>query len=204
MEIIDPRATIARLASDRGASFAELSRVLGRNPAYIQQFIERGTPRRLSEADRATLARYLGVAESVLGAPVGVEMVAVPRFDARASAGPGGLVDGERSEGSLRIDAALLRELRVRPVDASIIAVTGESMEPTLMDGDTILVDRGDRRGVSGAIHVVRHDDTLLVKRLARVAGGVELLSDNPDWSTIDIPGTPDIVGRVVWVARKL
>jgi phage repressor protein C with HTH and peptisase S24 domain len=204
MENDDLRAAIARLARERGASFAELSRAIGRNPAYVQQFVERGTPRRLAETDRATLARYLGVREAVLGGPIVEDLVAVPRIDATASAGPGGWVEDDRNDGELRIDAALLRQLRVRRQDVSMIAVAGESMLPTLADGDAILVDRGDRRGVSGAIHVVRHDGTLLVKRLARVPGGIELVSDNPAFAPIAVAGTPDIVGRVVWLSRRL
>lgn len=202
MESIDIRSVIVRVAAERGASLAELSRVIGRNPAYLQQFIERGTPRRLAEGDRATLARYLGIAESMLGGPADRGLIAVPRIDAAASAGPGGLVEDDRDDGVLRLDAALLRQLRVRPDCASMIAVAGDSMLPTLAHGDAILVDRGDRRGVSGAIHVVRHDGLLLVKRLARVPGGVELVSDNPAYPPIAIPGTPDIVGRVVWLSR--
>ncbi len=204
MQDDDIRAAIARFAGERGASLSELSRVIGRNPAYMQQFIERGSPRRLAEQDRATLARYLGVAESLLGGRADRELVSVARIDAAASAGPGGLVEDDRPDGALRIDGALLRQLRVRPDQASMIEVAGDSMLPTLSDGDTILVDRGDRRGVSGAIHVVRHDGVLLVKRLARVPGGVELVSDNPDYSPIALSGTPDIVGRVVWLSRAL
>ena len=204
MEMDDVRTAIARLAAERGASLSELSRLLGRNPAYMQQFIERGSPRRLSEDDRATLARYLGVSEAALGGPVARELVAVPRIDASASAGPGGLVEEDRGDGAMRIDAALLRQLRVRPAQASVIAVAGDSMVPTLADGDTILVDSGDRRGVSGAIHVVRLDGVLLVKRLARVPGGVELVSDNPAYPPIMVDGSPDIVGRVVWLSRAL
>lgn len=204
MESNDIRAAIARLAGERGVSLAELSRVLGRNPAYLQQFIERGSPRKLAEADRATLARYLGVPESVLGGPPEHPLIAIPRIDAAASAGPGGLVEDDLGDGALRIDAALLRQLRVRAENASMISVAGDSMQPTLSDGDVILVDRGDRRGVSGAIHVVRHDDVLLVKRLARTRDGVELLSDNPAYPPIAVTGRPDIIGRVVWLSRSL
>ena len=38
------RAALARLIEERGADYAGLSRMLGRNPAYIQQFIKRGVP----------------------------------------------------------------------------------------------------------------------------------------------------------------
>lgn len=204
MELNDIRSAIARAAVERGASLAELSRLLGRNPAYMQQYIERGSPRRLAEADRATLARYLGVPESAFGGPPETPLIAIPRIDATASAGPGGLVEDDLGDGVLRVDAALLRQLRVRADRASMVTVAGDSMAPTLSDGDTILVDRGDRRGVSGAIHVVRHDGVLLVKRLARVPDGVELVSDNPAYPPIAIPGAPDIVGRVVWLSRAL
>ena len=69
------RIALDRLIAERGENYADLSRLIGRNPAYIQQFIKRGTPRKLDEADRHVLARYFGVAEQMLGgnaAPVTV------------------------------------------------------------------------------------------------------------------------------------
>ena len=54
----DPRITLERLCAERGEDFAGLSRMLGRNPAYIQQFVRRGVPRRLGEAERQKLALY--------------------------------------------------------------------------------------------------------------------------------------------------
>src|SRR5689334_15101577 len=45
--LIDPRLTLERLCAERGEDFAGLSRMLGRNPAYIQQFVRRGVPKRL-------------------------------------------------------------------------------------------------------------------------------------------------------------
>ena len=65
----DPRKALERLCAERGEDFAGLSRFLGKNPAYIQQFIRRGTPRRLREDERRKLARYFGVPESLLGGP---------------------------------------------------------------------------------------------------------------------------------------
>lgn len=202
----DPRTTIAALARSQGVSLSELSRALGRNPAYVQQYIERGTPRRLAEQDRAVLARYLGVSEALLGGPVRPALIPVSRIDARASAGPGGLVEDDREDAPLKLDEALLRELRVRPGDASMIEVAGDSMEPTLSHGDAILVDRADRRGAAGAIHVLRHDGVLQVKRIGREAGAVRLLSDNPAYPPITVPDPAaiEVLGRVVWLSRRL
>jgi hypothetical protein len=62
------RAKLDRLAKSRGSSLAALSRMIGRNPAYLQQFVQRGTPRRLDEDDRLTLAQFFGVNEREFGA----------------------------------------------------------------------------------------------------------------------------------------
>ena len=45
---VNVRAFLEELCTQRGEDFAGLSRMLGRNPAYIQQFIKRGSPRRLA------------------------------------------------------------------------------------------------------------------------------------------------------------
>ena len=52
----DPRVVLERLCAERGEDFAGLSRMLGRNPAYIQQFVRRGVPKRLREEERRKLA----------------------------------------------------------------------------------------------------------------------------------------------------
>src|SRR5690348_6312367 len=67
MDRLEPREALARLLKEKGEDFAGLSRLIGKNPAYIQQFIKRGTPRKLDEDDRRTIARYLGVDEALLG-----------------------------------------------------------------------------------------------------------------------------------------
>ncbi len=65
----DPRRMLDRLLTEKGVDYAQLSASIGRNPAYIQQYIKRGSPRRLGEQDRARIAAYLGVSEALLGGP---------------------------------------------------------------------------------------------------------------------------------------
>ena len=62
------RAKVERLAQDRGFDLSTLSRLIGRNPAYMQQFVRRGTPRRLPEEERLRLAMALDIDERELGA----------------------------------------------------------------------------------------------------------------------------------------
>ena len=63
------RSRLDALIASRGEDYASLSRLLGRNASYVQQFIKRGVPRRLSESDRRILSRHFGIAEHLLGGP---------------------------------------------------------------------------------------------------------------------------------------
>jgi phage repressor protein C with HTH and peptisase S24 domain len=199
------RAALSALASEQGESLAALSRLIGRNAAYLQQFVARGTPRRLAEADRRTLARYLGVPERLLGGPEAPGMVEVPRIDVGASAGPGALADREARRRPMGLAPALLRQLGVRAEAASIIRVEGDSMAPTLADGDEILVDRDAVRVErGGGVYVIRLDDALMVKRLRPAVGGIEVISDNAAFPAIGVKREVEVIGKVVWLSRAL
>ncbi|MEH3046525.1 hypothetical protein [Sphingomonas adhaesiva] len=62
------RDTIIRVAAERGESLSALSRKIGRNEAYLQQYVGRGSPRRLPEEERRMLAIVLNIDERRLGA----------------------------------------------------------------------------------------------------------------------------------------
>lgn len=215
----DPRTALDRLLAERGIDYARISQVIGRNPAYIQQYIKRGSPRRLAEQDRARIAAYLGVSEAMLGGPVqrvatpararGPGMILVPKLAIGASAGAGASVDGEAVEGEVAFDPKWLRDLGADPRALSIIRVEGDSMAPTLDDGDDILVDGGDAAArLRDGIYVLRMDDVLMVKRVARAPGQgrISVISDNPHYrSWDDLPmALVQLVGRVVWTGRRV
>ena len=212
----DVRTRLAQLIEERREDFAGLSRLLGRNSAYIQQYIRRGTPRRLQEQDRRRLARYFGISEDQLGGPpdhappTADGLVPVARYRVAASAGGGALDVSDGDDASLGFSRKFLENITAaRPRDLSMIRVEGDSMEPTLSDGDDILIDRSAAlRRIHDGIHVLRRDDTLLVKRLtvSPLTGRITIASDNPayaSWSDCD-PAGLDIIGRVVWSARRI
>ncbi len=215
----DPRAALDRLLADKGIDYARLSQVIGRNPAYIQQYIKRGSPRRLAEQDRSRIAAYLGVSEAMLGGPVqrvatpartrGPGMILVPKLAIGASAGAGASIEGEAVEGEVAFDPKWLRELGADPRALSIIRVEGDSMAPTLNDGDDILVDGGDAAArLRDGIYVLRMDDVLMVKRVARAPGQgrISVISDNAHYrSWDDLPmASVQLIGRVVWTGRRV
>lgn len=208
------REALARIAREQGVDLARLSRLIGRNAAYIQQFIQRGSPRQLGERDRGVIATYLGVDERLLGAPtravpeVAAE-VRVPRLDVGAAAGVGVLAESDRTIAAIAFDRGWLRELGVSPAKVAILRVEGDSMAPTLGHGDEILVDSGDAADrLRNGIYVLRRDGALLVKRLDCAGlrrGQVGIISDNPAWPREDAEAASlTVLGRVRWSGRSL
>ncbi len=204
----DARTALAALIAERREDYAGLSALIGRNPSYIQQYLHRGSPRRLADADRRRLADYFGVAEERLGgppAPAAADLVHVPLFDIGAAAGQGRESAEEREAGRIAFPRRMLRDLASAGLEAlSLIRVEGASMEPQIRDGDLILVDAQDGAArLRDGVYVLRLDDRLVVKRvvLGPVRGRVDIVSDNaafPSW-----PGTPiaalTVIGRVRW-----
>lgn len=214
------RATLDRLCREQGIDYSRLSAVIGRNSAYVQQYIKRGTPRRLAEQDRARIAAYLGVSEATLGAPpatpvpkLGIgrhsDMVLIPKLAIGASAGAGAAVDGEQIHSTVAFDPRWLRDMGADPRALSIIRVEGDSMAPTLSDSDDILVDGSlEGKRLRDGIYVLRMDDALMVKRVTRAPGQgrIAVISDNAHYrSWDDLPlSAVHLVGRVIWTGRRI
>jgi|TARA_Y100000031_G_scaffold110570_1_gene121779 phage repressor protein C with HTH and peptisase S24 domain len=193
---LDPvRLKVLKLVKDRkpptdmkGASIA-----MGRNAAYLHQFVYRGTPKVLSEDDREALAEHLGCKaeelkhkkvpprkprkkaapkegriepSTVATAPEGY--MAIPEIDVRASAGPGALNEGleETKEMWFFPDLVIRHEFRARPADLRMITIDGDSMEPLLASGDRILIDTSQRVPVPPGIFVIWDGMGLVAKRI--------------------------------------
>lgn len=132
----------------------------------------------------------------------------VPLLANSASMGPGADdLQGDVVIGSLALSAPWVERF-VRPHSSSalrFIHAYGDSMTPTINDGDILLVDTSvrDASRIDG-IYVLRGDDRLYVKRVrSRYGGPLEVSSDNPVIKTVDVLNgdTPlDVLGRVVWI----
>lgn len=213
--LLDPRIALERLCAERGEDFAGLSRMLGRNAAYIQQYVRRGVPKRLKEEERRKLARYFAVSEVLLGGPPeepgeAAGLISIKRHPVLVSAGPGAIVSEELGRPYFGFDERWLKALTATsPAKLSIVRVEGDSMAPTLGAGDDILVDLGDAAAsVRDGIYVLRVDDAVVVKRIALHPMGrkVTVRSDNPaypDWPDFNIDEI-NCIGRVIWAGRKV
>ena len=146
---MDPtRQRLMALAAERGVSLSALSALLGRNAAYLQQFVRKGSPRKLEENDRRTLAEFFGVDEAELGAPARETVLTVgaaggagapsrtadwadiPRLPLGASAGPGTVALDPAPIDRLRFSGRWLRQQGLEPGMLSVIEVEGDSTGP--------------------------------------------------------------------------
>lgn len=214
------RKRLANAVSDTEEwDLKSLSLEVGRNHAYLQQYITRGTPRVLPEDVRAKLAGLLGGAPDDYrdgGVPVsaprsqgGDPVLTVPIYDIRASAGAGALVeDGEPTGFQPYREQELSRLTRASTMELAVIQVAGDSMWETLHDGDKVLVDRTVQRVVRDGIYILAFEGELLVKRCQRDLenGDVIVKSDNPAYDAFRITNGSalDVIGRVIWIGRAL
>ena len=140
---------------------------------------------------------YAAGGESPMRDPVDVNEVA-------AAAGGGAVVFDETVVGRLWFRRDWLGRHAIDPKQCNIITVNGESMEPILPSGCSILVDRsqGRRRRRVGRIFVLRTEDGLVVKRAGKDAeGNWRIESEHPAWPPVPWSDTTEIIGEVRWSA---
>lgn len=139
-------------------------------------------------------------------APEGAALV--PVYDVEASAGDGSVVEYEAEIYSLAFPPSYLKKLTSSsPSNLSIISVKGDSMEPTLMDDDVVLLDTSKTNLSYDGLFVIRFDDALHVKRVGRSAkqGHVTIISDNSAFRDIEADKSHlNVVGKVLWYGRKV
>lgn len=157
-----------------------------------------------------TLARRVAEASSHLStASDDSEFIPVRRLDVRLSAGHGQVVTTEDELPRLSFRSDFLRSVGATPDHTVSVSVKGDSMEPLIPDGSTILVNRDNTTIVNGKVYAIRVHEDLLVKRLYRGNGGFIARSENPAGGYPDLhlnEADPEIeiIGRAFWVGFKL
>jgi transcriptional regulator with XRE-family HTH domain len=118
------------------------------------------------------------------GDPIPEGYVEVPEFNIDFGAGaqnpPTWEVCQNPKQALYRIE--FFQRLQIRPDQCRRIKVVGDSMEPTLYNGDTVLIVERNERLVDGAIYAFSLRDDLMIKRLYRRADGSFVIhSDNEE-----------------------
>jgi hypothetical protein len=228
MDLDPPRLRLLQLVADRDTDLASVSRAIGKNHAYLQQYVKRSTPRNLAEEVRIALGGHFKVdpsefrpggttpaavtARKMRGLiPIaGQDYALLPVYDLRLSAGAGAYA-GEESE-PLYFEPYRFQWLRsitaAAPEMLVVARVEGDSMEPTLHNGDQVLLDRTRTRATRDGIYGLRREEDIQVKRVAvdPRSGLLTIISDNPQYPRWDgvSPEQIEIIGRVIWLGRQV
>ena len=90
----------------------------------------------------------------------------------------------------------------IHPDSLLALSVTGESMEPSLYEGDVVVIDTADKKMKDGDVYAFNYDGESVIKRLVKERGEWWLFSDNPDQARHRPKGCRSgdcgIIGRVV------
>jgi phage repressor protein C with HTH and peptisase S24 domain len=170
---VDP----AWLAEGRGAPFASNGTAAIEDDATIIEH-------RIAQARADAIAAGSGEFKPVLLAGDDSDDVEIPMVELRLSAGVSGFQVAQDSEspiGHIKIDRSFVASNKYDPSRLVAIRVRGESMEPKLSHGDTVIINTADVTPVDGAVFAVNYEGEAVIKRLSRDAGDWWLTSDNPD-----------------------
>ncbi|MCK5836959.1 MAG: helix-turn-helix transcriptional regulator [Desulfobacula sp.] len=135
-----------------------------------------------------------------------VEFKYIPRVVARLSAGTGSFECDENVKDYLSFQT---KWLAAKGSANNMVAmeVFGQSMEPVIREGDTVLIDQSQKNILAGAIYAVGVEDTILVKRLEKHPNKLVLCSDNKDYDPIYLEREDAdkirIIGKVIWSCRE-
>ncbi len=134
------------------------------------------------------------------------EFAKIPKVKARLSAGGGSFDVDARIQGHYAFSRSWV-SAKGGSRGMVLMDITGNSMEPELRDGDTVLVDENDKNIIAGAIYAVGVDDTIMVKRIEKHPRKLVLMSDNNAYAPIFLTGEEidnvRIIGKVIWVCRE-
>lgn len=140
------------------------------------------------------------------------EYVMIPRYDVRGSCGEGIDVNEVTIVDGMPMPVAWLRAQKLPEAHLlAVIEASGYSMQPTIEDGQTLIVNTIDTEPKSTKIYLICIDGKLFIKRLIYTPNGWIMRSDNPNKSNYpdfvieeEKFGSIDIQGRVVWQSGML
>ncbi len=184
----------------RSVALATVARELDVSADYLLGLTDDPTP----VADRngaggRAIAEIRGVYDANDSAP---NRSPVEVLELAPAAGVGAEAYDETPIGFLWFRNDWLQDHSIDPEQANITSVRGSSMEPTLPDGCSILVDHIRTEPHEGRIYVMRTEEGLVVKRVGKdEEGRWQSVSDHPDWETVPMLYGTEIIGEVRWSA---
>lgn len=200
------RDRLEQLIKENGETYASVSRLLGRNSAHIQQFMKRGSPARLDQADVVRLAAFFDVPVRELGGKATNNRKAATPLVLPVNM----FTDGAgRAEGRRLVDRNWLAQISSEPAGVEVVVVEGHAMSPTVSEGDEVFIQLlGRNEALRDGLYVIRGAHEHLIRRVALEPrrGRYSILTDSPDfpnWTNLPRRGF-EVLGRVIWIGKNV
>lgn len=136
------------------------------------------------------------------------DIAVVPELEIGYSMGGGSVLLDYEQRGVVPFRRAWLKNLMNGGIDDLFVARgEGDSMQPTLLDGDFVLVDTSQKQiNKQDRIWCVSYGDLGMIKRVRKLPGdGYMIFSDNPSIAPLYThDGEMFVIGRVIWIGRKM
>jgi phage repressor protein C with HTH and peptisase S24 domain len=234
-KIQEIKQKVARLLEERGISQNAAATLIGYERTYLTQFINRDTPKRLSDRARRRLATLLEVPEQELtdedlsSTPImpasiqGITSLAkglagllpeIPNHarlsivDVTACCGNGSEAYSEKKCGEVSIPMDEFKSItNTSPDKIKLVKASGDSMDPTIKDGDLVWIDTANNFINSDGIYLLRMPTGLAIKRVQSGLTSLSVKSDNPKYSDITAEiGEVAVIGKAIyiWNGRKV
>lgn len=148
-----------------------------------------------------------GQGEMFISEPLNDEFSLIPLYNVELAAGHGALVESERITSRYAFRQEWVRKISSSPGSLALCLVRGDSMTPTLRDGDIVMIDTNRKTPNLNGIYSINLGGLAAVKRLEMgLKDKIRIISDNvaeyppyeADLSDIII------IGQIVWYAREL
>lgn len=202
------QGTISQLENGTSTNtkhLSDIAKALGVSTEHLTDGIA------IAETTRDTLDDYLVIGGDSSAAPNTDDYVVIDQYDVAGSCGNGSLIGDVTIKGGLVFKRDWIKTIGANASDLATIYAQGDSMSPTIEDGQVLLVDKSAVRPQSTKIYIICIDGQLYIKRLINLYDKWVMRSDNTDKSSypdIEISSEKmlnvDIQGRIVWQAGVL
>lgn len=138
------------------------------------------------------------------------EFALIPGYSVQVSTGPGAFPGSEEKPSrKLAFRRKWLRYRGLAEKDLVLVFARGDSMEPTISDNNTLMIDTSKTELSDGAIYVIRVNSHLVAKRVQTLTNrDIMLLSDNeayrPETLTPEQSQDLAVIGKVVWIGKDV
>jgi cyanate lyase len=222
------KARVGELIREKGLSLNSLSLQLGKSGTYLHKFINFDSPKRLDEEVRMKLAAILEVDEQELTdlpiTPIpthmtGVGVIAdkiasffnkediatIDMVDVTACCGDGIENLPEKVCGHWRLPLVDFKSIVPGdPKNIKMMRAQGDSMTPTINDGDFVWVDISNNFISSDGIYLIKTYTGISIKRLHSGLNSISIICDNSIYDKeIAQMGEVQIIGRVVHILNS-